>query len=133
MTSLTPLGDPSSSTPVGPPPPALQQPAPVVPGRTLGIVGFALSFFAVLNLAGLVLFIIALVRSKRAGSGNGFALAGIIIASIGIAIAVLIAALTIPMLVDAALTCQRLGEGVHQVGNATYTCTPTSFRVFHSM
>ncbi|MEA9985050.1 MULTISPECIES: DUF4190 domain-containing protein [Subtercola] len=98
-------------------------------GRTIGIVGFALSFFVLLNLAGLVLSIIALVKSRRDGFRNGFALAGIIIAGIGVTITLLIAAIAVPTLVNAGETCGRLGNGVHQVGNATYTCTPSSFFV----
>lgn len=110
-------------------------PAPVVaaapknPHLVLGIVGFALSFFFILNIAGLIVSIIALVKSKRKGFSNGFALAGIIIASLGILFIAVIAALTVPTLVDAAQTCARLGDGVHQLNGATYTCTPSSFNV----
>lgn len=104
-------------------------PAPSIPGRTLGIVGFALSFFILLNIPGLVLSIVALVMSKRAGHKNGLALAGIIIASVGIIGAILIVAIVAPFLIDAAQTCEQLGDGVQVVGNSTYSCTPTSFSV----
>jgi hypothetical protein len=43
------------------------------PFRVFGIVGFVLSLFAILNFAGLVISIIALLRSKRAGYRNRFA------------------------------------------------------------
>ncbi len=43
--------------------------------RTFGIVGFVLSFFVILNLAGLAISIIALVGSRRQGHRNGLALA----------------------------------------------------------
>lgn len=121
----TPALTETQQRPVAPAPhPA---PAPTVPGRTLGIVGFALSFFALLNIAGLILSIVALVKSKRAGVGNGFAVAGIVIAGAGIAFTLLILALIVPPLVDAAQMCAQLGDGVHEVGPTTYTCTPTSF------
>ena len=99
------------------------------PYLALGIVGFALSLLGPLSIAGLVVSIIALVASKRKGSGNGFALAGIIIACAALLTISIILALTLPALIDAAETCGRLGDGVHQVGSATYTCAPGSFSV----
>src|SRR5215207_7008171 len=72
------------------PPPASQPtyssapPAPygapanaAVPGKTLGIVAFILSFFV--QLIALILGIVALVQSRRAGYKNGWAVAAIII------------------------------------------------------
>ncbi|MUK02502.1 hypothetical protein GM708_11560 [Vibrio cholerae] len=47
------------------------------PGRTLGIVGFILAIL--IAPVGLVISIVALVKSRKAGMGNGLALAGIII------------------------------------------------------
>ena len=47
------------------------------PGRTLGIVGFILAIL--IAPVGLVISIIAFVKSRKAKMGNGFALAGIII------------------------------------------------------
>ena len=112
------------------PTPPEPQPSAPIPGRTLGIVGFALSFFAFVNLVALVLSIVALVTSKRAGHRNGFAVAGVVIAGVGVALTLLILAMIVPTLVDAAQTCARLGDGVHEIGSSTYTCTPTSFHVF---
>ena len=97
--------------------------------RVLAIVGFIFAFFAVLNIAGLVLCIIALVRSRRAGRRDGLALAGVIIAGIGVLITIIVVGVAAGALIDAAQTCARLGEGVHTIGTATYTCTPTSFYV----
>ncbi|SKA96541.1 hypothetical protein SAMN06295879_2264 [Agreia bicolorata] len=99
------------------------------PHFVLGVVGFALSLIAVLNIVGLTLSIIAFVKSKRAGFTNGFALAGIIIAGLGVLFIVIIAAVAVPALIDAAQTCARLGNGVHELNGATYTCTPSSFNV----
>ncbi|MGJ4844139.1 DUF4190 domain-containing protein [Leifsonia sp. Le1] len=121
------LSPPSPAERLSFPPPA--PPRPLDPGRGLGIAGFVLSFFFLLNIVGLVLSIVGLVQSRRAGNRNGLAVAGIIIAAVGIAVTGLIVALVVPAFVDAAQTCARLGDGVHVVGNATYTCTPTSFYV----
>lgn len=88
-----------------------------------------LSFFALLNVAAFVISIIALVRSRRAGYRNRFALAGLVISSIGVLVTVIVIAMVVATLVDAAQTCAQLGTGVHVVGSSTYTCTPTSFYV----
>lgn len=99
------------------------------PYRVFGIVGFVLSLFAILNMAGLIISIIAWVRSRRAGFKNRFAVAGTVIGSIGVLVTVVIAGVAGSALVDAAQTCARLGTGVHVIGSSTYTCTPTSFYV----
>ncbi|MGW4929778.1 hypothetical protein ACWEOH_11525 [Agromyces sp. NPDC004153] len=131
----TPLSASDSPPTPGPPlagaaAPAAASPTAPVPGRTLGIVGFALSFLALVNVVALALSIVALVRSKRAGHQNGFAIAGIVIAGVGVTVTLLILGAIVPNLVDAAQTCAQLGTGVHEVGSSTYTCTPTSFHVF---
>jgi hypothetical protein len=99
------------------------------PGRTLGIVGFVFSFVTPFNIAGLVLCIVALVKSRRAGQKYGLALAGIIIAVVGILLSILIISVIAPILIDVVQTCARLGNGVHVIGNSVYTCTPTSSNV----
>ena len=99
------------------------------PFHVLGIIGFVLSFFAIVNIAGLTISIIAVVRSKRAGFRNRFALAGTVISSIGVILTILVTSFAVSTLVGAAQTCARLGNGVHTIGSATYTCTPTSFYV----
>lgn len=95
--------------------------------RGLGIVGFVLSFIGLLDLVGLALCIVALVKSRRAGERNGFAVAGIAVASFTILMTVLFLAVLIPPLVHLAQECERLGYGTHVVGDTTYTCTPTGF------
>lgn len=50
------------------------------PGRVLGIVGFILAIF--IAPVGLIISIIAFVKSRKAGMGNGLALAGIIIGAL---------------------------------------------------
>ncbi len=127
-TSVVPPADPAPVA--GPPaPPTTGHWVPYDPGRTLGIVGFALSFIFPINIAGLILSIVGMVKSRRAGVSNGFALAGIIISAVGILISAVVITLIATTLIGAAVTCAQLGTGVHVVGNATYTCTPTSFYV----
>ncbi|MEV8249834.1 DUF4190 domain-containing protein [Microbacterium sp. NPDC076768] len=63
------------------------------PGATLGVVAFVLSFF--LWLIGLVLGIIALVQSKRAGQKNGFAVAAIVIGSALIVIGTIVGVIVV--------------------------------------
>ncbi|MGH3705871.1 MAG: hypothetical protein ACRDT9_14650 [Agromyces sp.] len=125
--------DPTSSSPSpSAPTPSVDAPRPPapVPGRTLGVVGFALALVPLTTLVGLVLSIIALVKAKRVRASNGFALAGVIIGSIGVSITLLILGIAVPTLIDAAQMCAQLGDGVHQVGQSTYTCTATSFSVY---
>ena len=127
---------PADAQPLPPAQALTRAPAPtpaVIPGRTLGIVAFALSFLALVNVVALVLGLVALLQSRRVGRGNGFAIAAIVIASAGILIGLLILSLIVPTLVDAAQTCARLGDGVHEVGTSTYTCTPTSFNVMRRL
>ncbi|MCB7136987.1 DUF4190 domain-containing protein [Cellulosimicrobium marinum] len=52
------------------------------PGKTMGIVGFVLSFLGCLSIVGIILSIVALNKSKKAGFSNGLALAGIIIGAV---------------------------------------------------
>lgn len=122
----TPESDTSIEEPL---PSAGEDSAPRDPFKSFGVVGFVLSLFAILNIAGLVISIVALVRSKRAGFRNRFALAGLVIASIGVLITFILIAAAVGGMVDAAQTCTRLGNGVHTVGNATYSCAPGSFYV----
>ena len=52
-------------------------------------------------------------------AGDPFRVLGIVVTVVG------------STLVGAAQTCAQLGTGVHVVGSATYTCTPTSFYVHY--
>lgn len=88
--------DPQPYTPTQPAP----QPAPQAanPGKTATIVGFVFAFIG-LQIPGLILSIIGFNKSKRAGIGNGLALAGIILNSLGI----LVSLVVIPLLVSSTL------------------------------
>ena len=66
-----------------------QAPVGERPGRTMGIVAFILSFFV--QLVALILGIVALVQSRRAGQKNGFAIAAIVISSVLIVVGIFVA------------------------------------------
>lgn len=106
------MTDPQNPTPPAYEPPAYQQPAyqqsaapayaapaypatgydapgAPIPGRTMGIVAFILSFF--MQPVALILGIIALVQSKKAGHKNGFAVAAIIISSVLLVVGIIVA------------------------------------------
>ena len=99
------------------------------PYGTLAAVGFALSMFWLLCVPALILSLMAFVRSRRLGLHSRLATAGIALSATGILVAGVLLGTAIHSTIDAAQTCDRLGHGVHVVGDSTYTCTPTSFRV----
>jgi uncharacterized membrane protein len=95
------------------------------PGKTLGIVALIASFFV--SILGLILGIVALNQSKKAGFRNGPAKAAIILSIIfmvltviGIVLAVTLGAAAVNA---AAEMCAELGAGTHEVGGVTYTCS----------
>ncbi len=112
------------------PPPAYGPPADApVPGRTMGIVAFILSFFV--QLIALILGIIALVQSRKAGQKNGWAVAAIIISIVLMVLgAILIFALVIPLLTfssEALQACQAVGfEGTVEVRGLPVDCSTIS-------
>lgn len=100
------------------------------PYLALSIVGLVLACIGFLNIAGLVISIIAFVKSRKLGQKNGIALAGIIVSAITIAFCALCLALILPGVIDLFQACGRLGLGTHVVGNTTYVCTPTGSSEF---
>ncbi|GAB3092343.1 hypothetical protein GCM10027054_16720 [Isoptericola nanjingensis] len=116
---------PGQAYPAAPPAgqyaPAYGQP-PQNPGKTLGIVGLVLGFFGPLSIVGLILSIVGLVKSRKAGQPNGVAIAGIIVSSL-VLIGTIIVAVVIGVGVGYVLEqCAELGPGTHVVGNTTFTC-----------
>ena len=121
------------------PPPAAAQPAypaappassgapanPAIPGRTMGIVAFILSFF--IQLVGLILGIVALVQSRKAGHKNGWALAAIIISSVLIVVGIIVGIAVIGTAIagagEYARLCAEYGSGVHQINGVEVTLT----------
>jgi hypothetical protein len=128
----------SSGTPYTPPPPAYPtapppatgpaggspQPGAPVPGKTLGIVALILAFFV--QLVGLILGIIALVQSRKAGAKNTPALWAIIISIvlgiIGIIIAVVLIGGLIAAGTDLYNQCLEMGGGTQTIDGVAITC-----------
>ncbi|BBE21659.1 hypothetical protein MN0502_05420 [Arthrobacter sp. MN05-02] len=82
------------------------------PGRTLGIVGFILAIL--IAPVGLIISIVAFVKSRKARMGNGFALAGIIIGAlftIGLIIIIGLIAAAAPLIQEVAEACQGVASG----------------------
>ncbi|MBG6183309.1 hypothetical protein IWX65_001258 [Arthrobacter sp. CAN_A214] len=97
------------------------------PGRTLGIVGFVLAFIPFLNPVGVIVSIIALVKSKKAGMGNGLAVAGIIIGALAtIGLVLLIAGLVAaaPLIQEVAEFCEQAGPGPQIYNGQEIDCGP---------
>lgn len=90
------------------------------PGRTLGIVAFVLAFFV--QLLALILGIVALVQSRKAGQKNGFALWAIIISVVVMVISAIVLIFLGNFLVELVQICSENGPGVYEVGGRTFTC-----------
>ncbi|MDN5761724.1 MAG: DUF4190 domain-containing protein [Microlunatus sp.] len=115
---------PPDETPSDQPPPGYQQPAGATPGdypgKTLGIVGLVLSFFTAV--IGLIVSIIALRKSKKAGFGNTPAVIGIIVGIVATVVAAVLTTLALVAAVTLANTCEDLGPGVHDVNGTSVMC-----------
>ncbi|GAA3745953.1 hypothetical protein GCM10022239_21920 [Leifsonia bigeumensis] len=91
------------------------------PGRGLGIAGLVLAFL--IPPLGLILSIVAKVRSSRAGIRNGVATAGIVVSIVVVILWIVGIVLAGSLLFGGILqTCAELGPGVWDVGGVTYTC-----------
>lgn len=90
------------------------------PGKGLGIAGLIVAFFA--PLVGLILSIIGMSKSKKAGMSNGAALAGIIVSVIFMVIQVIVFIVIIAGTAAVVTKCNDLGPGTHVVDGVTYTC-----------
>lgn len=139
MTDPTNPGAPDSSNP-GSTDPASYPPAPPAPaaapystpgaatgedpGRMLGIVALILAFFV--QIAGLIVGIIARNKSKEAGYQNGFATAAIwisiVLMVLGILIAIAVIAGGAALFSGISETCTELGSGTFEVDGVTYEC-----------
>lgn len=126
-----------TSTPEASSAPVAQQtatpaaPSAVDPGKTLGLAGFIVSLlsafinvftFGIPAIIALVLSILGLNKSKKAGHKNGLALAGVIISAIVIVLTLVffvVAGLGFAALLS---KCAELGPGVHYVDGVEITC-----------
>ena len=116
-----PAAQPSYSS--APPAPYGAPASPTIPGKTMGIVACILSFFV--QLIALILGIVALVQSKKAGYKNGWALAAIIISSVLMVISIIVGIFLIIGIGAAAAAfarlCAEYGSGVHEIDGVTVT------------
>lgn len=105
-------------------------PAAPVPGKTLGIVALVLALVPVgLQLVGLILGIVALVQSKKAGAKNAPALWAIIVSSVLIVVGIIVAIAVISWiatqggdLVSHLNACLENPAGSFQFNGVTMTC-----------
>ena len=91
------------------------------PGRTLGIIGLVLSFFTAV--IGLIISIVALRKSKKAGFKNTPALIGIIVGVLSTVVALIIGIVSVIAVTAVLSQCAELGPGVHEVNGTTITCS----------
>lgn len=99
------------------PPPAYNaQPAPgaPVPGKTLGIVALVVAIF--FNVIGLILGIVALVQSRKAGVKNGWAVAAIIVGAILFVVGIIVTISLIALFSAAAGFANEAIEACEAVG-----------------
>ncbi|GEB46677.1 hypothetical protein [Microbacterium testaceum] len=100
------------------------QPAPAgttYPGKTLGIIGLIVAF--PFNLIGLIISIVALVQSKKAGYKNTPALIGIIVGAVLVVVGIVVAIILVSVFAGIFAACGDLGPGQHYVDGVTYTCS----------
>ncbi|WP_235560247.1 DUF4190 domain-containing protein [Microbacterium sp. Leaf288] len=100
-----------------------------VPGKTLGIVAFVLSFFV--QLVALILGIVALVQSRKAGVKNGWAVAAIIISAVLMLLGIILFfAIVLPLLTfsgEVLQACQEAGfTGTVEVRGLPVDCATVS-------
>ncbi len=100
-------------------------PGAPVPGKTLGIVAFILSFF--MQVVALILGIIALVQSRKAGVKNGFALAAIIVSSVLLVVGIIVGIILIASFSNLAneivTECSPGGSGIVHVWGQPVPCS----------
>jgi hypothetical protein len=129
---MTDPQNPQAGAPVPPPaypsaPPApYGAPAnPTIPGKTLGIVALVVAIF--FNVIGLILGIVALVQSRKAGYKNGWAVAAIIVGAVLFVVGIIIAFVAIGAIIagagELARLCAEYGSGVHQINGVDVTLT----------
>lgn len=90
------------------------------PGKKLGVIGLILAF--PFNVIGLIVSIVALRKSKKAGFKNLAAVWGIVVGLLGtIAIAILII-VSVGAIATTAAFCAENGAGVFENNGITITC-----------
>lgn len=117
---------PAPTYPSAPPAPAGAAPGAPVPGKTFGIVALIVAFFA--NIIGLILGIVALVQSRKAGHKNTPAVWAIIVGAVltvvGIIVAIVLVSIFAAGAADLLRQCADLGPGTWTLDNGvTITCS----------
>ncbi len=98
-----------------------QSTSPSAPGKVLGIVSFILSLVGG-GIVSIVLGIIAMVQSKKAGRKNGFALASIIIGAVSVVVVGIIWAVLFVTAANLESQCRQRGPGMYMSGDTMLTC-----------
>ena len=117
---------PPPAYPTAPPAaPAGTVPGAPIPGKTLGIVALIVAFFA--NIIGLILGIVALVQSRKAGYKNTPAvwaiIVGAVLAVVGVILVIVLVGVFAAGAGELLQQCADLGPGTWQLDNgATITC-----------
>ena len=117
---------PPPAYPTAPPAaPADAAPGAPIPGKTLGIVALIVAFFA--NIIGLILGIVALVQSRKAGHKNTPAVWAIIVGAVLAVVWIIVIIVAVGLAVAGAgellQQCAELGPGEWVLENgATITC-----------
>ena len=117
---------PPPTYPSAPPAPAGAAPGAPIPGKTLGIVALIVAFFA--NIIGLILGIVALVQSRKAGHKNTPAVWAIIVGSVLFVLSIIIGIIIVSVFAAGAAEllrqCADLGPGTWTLDNGvTITCS----------
>ncbi|MDF2991359.1 MAG: signal transduction histidine kinase [Microbacterium sp.] len=94
------------------------------PGKTLGIIGMILAF--PVSLIGLVISIVALVQSRKAGYQNVPAIVGIIVGAGLVLVGTGVVILLVVVFGNIIGQCADLGPGTHYVDGVTYRCSVSS-------
>ena len=111
---------PAGSYGSAPPAPYGGQAQGPIPGKTMGIVALILAFFV--QLVALILGIIALVQSKKAGYKNTPAVWAIIVSSVLMVVGIIIAiALISGAIAAGAELCAQYGTGTHEINGVEVT------------
>ena len=124
---------PPPAYPTAPPAPAGEAPGAPVPGKTLGIVALIVAFFA--NIIGLILGIVALVQSRRAGVKNTPAVWAIIVGSVLLVLSIIVGIIVVIALVAAtefATEAVAACEAVDYVGTVTVQGIPVDCATIES-
>ena len=127
---MTDAPTPADNTPpppyqAAPPAPAGVAPGAPIPGKTLGIVALIVAFFA--NVIGLILGIVALVQSRKAGYKNTPAVWAIIVGAVLAVVAIILTIVLVALFAAGAAEliqqCEGLEPGVYTLDNGlTITC-----------